>query len=148
MHTPLSPHDSRRQNFNPLDHLQQALESGVAIWDKINSHQLSNLGPLLGLTFLLEEHIETLTTLCMLKGILQNTSCEIIERLKSFYQGPEIQLHSSKRGPSLFQTIRKTAKSPDFLPNANYFAILAEQSSLDDEVPQETTTMEGDHRSP
>jgi hypothetical protein len=81
----ITSYNSSPAQLSPLDQLEYALGSGIAIWEKINSCSPSKLGPLLGLTFILEEHIESLLSLCMLRDI-KNSSCTIIERLQSFYQ--------------------------------------------------------------
>jgi hypothetical protein len=136
----ITSHNSLPAQLSPLDQLEYALGSGIAIWDKINSCSPSKLGPLLGLTFILEEHIESLLGFCMLQDI-KNSSCAIIEWLKSFYQTVKFTVNPSKWGP-LLQAIVEDLPSLVQLPShSNYYDILMDLVYHEEELAPQDTSM-------
>jgi hypothetical protein len=140
MAIPFPSHDPSSV-FSPLDQLKHALGSGVAVWDKITTSAPPDIGPLLGLTFILEDHIETLLELCMLQN-LKSTSCNIIERLKSFYQNDNSSIANYKRGPSLHTVINDSLLQEETRSYPNYYEALADQALPDDELIAQEDKME------
>jgi hypothetical protein len=122
-------------SFNPFNYLETALGYGKAVWSKVQALPLSEALPLLDLTFLLEEHIESLFELCQL-----NTPCDAennveISTLSSFYQVPELLIHPSKRGISLRETLINCKSKSLSSQNArflNYYETLYEESLEED----------------
>jgi len=100
---------------------------GKSIWTKVNKIPVSEALPLIDLTFLLEEHIQTLIELCDLKTWYQDTECSEILNLIKFYQKEELSVHPSKRGDSLRKTLldRTTYQAPYETVHRNYYSILS-----------------------
>lgn len=72
------------RSFNPFDSLQIALGYGKSLWTKVKSLPLADALPLIDLTFLLEEHIQTLVTLYTFKTSTHNPDDSIISDLCEF----------------------------------------------------------------
>jgi hypothetical protein len=60
----------------------------------------------------------------MLKGILDQASCSILNSLKRFYQSPEYQPSQSKRGLSLQQVLQMSRLPSGRIPSQNYYESL------------------------
>jgi hypothetical protein len=88
-------------SFNPLNLLTTALGYGQTIWSKVNSLPLLDALPLIDLTFLLEEHIQSLIEVCNYSNFLHDTNDNLIILLSKFYQSEELSAPVSKRGSSL-----------------------------------------------
>jgi len=134
-----SYHDSTILNLIPFNQLEQALESGNAVWTKLQLCDPSDLIPLLSLIIIIEQHIESLADLCILNDYNNKTSCEIIKRLISFYSLPEQPYHSSKRGPSLQHLLNLSNVPPARVLSNNYYDPLFDL--LEDEADTSTPTM-------
>ena len=123
-----------KSSFNPLDLLTTALGYGQTIWSKVNSLPLLDALPLIDLTFLLEEHIQSLIEVCNYSNFLHNTNDNLIILLSQFYQSEELSAPFSKRGSSL----RKLC-----INRVNKSSVLSEHTStnyydpLFDELPEE-----------
>jgi len=122
--------------FNPFKSLMTALEYGKAVWSKVKTIPISEALPLLDLTFLLKEHIETLLELCSLNPSPNAVNSKEFSILSAFYQSPEVSIHHSKRGESL----RKIFLTDNYKSNpigadrySNYY------DSLFDEILEEET---------
>jgi len=116
-------------SFNPFNYLETALGYGKAVWSKVQALPLSEALPLLDLTFLLEEHIESLFEICQLNTSRDAENNVEISTLSSFYQGPELLIHPSKRGISLRESLINCKSKSSFRQNArflNYYATLYE----------------------
>jgi hypothetical protein len=83
-------------SFNPLDLLTTALGYGQTIWSKVNSLSLLDALPLIDLTFLLEEHIQSLIEVCNYSNFLHDTNDNLIILLSQFYQSEELSAPFSK----------------------------------------------------
>jgi len=126
MTLPVNSDGSLPPTFNPLDRLKHALGSGVAVWEKISHTEKENLPSLISLIFIIEAHIESLTELCMLKGISDHIQCDILNRLLNFYQQTKYPTSPSKRGLSLQQVIQNSASSSGSHPSTNYYESLSQ----------------------
>ena len=122
--------------FNPFKSLMTALEYDKAVWSKVKTIPISEALPLLDLTFLLKEHIETLLELCSLNPSPNAVNSKEFSILSAFYQSPEVSIHHSKRGESL----RKIFLTDNYKSNpvsadrySNYY------DSLFDELLEEET---------
>jgi len=67
-HTETEPYkySTRDKKFNPFSCLQDAIQNGIATWNEIKNASGDRLQLLLHLTHLIEDHTETLATLCTL----------------------------------------------------------------------------------
>jgi hypothetical protein len=124
--------ESTPSSVTPLYQLELALDSGNAVWERIQTSQASELPQLLCLIFIIEENIELLLHLCMLWQAIKKIPCSILERLKSFYLTEEI-ITRYKQGPALQQVIQKSSSSSlDPTTEENYYSVLS-QSITDNE---------------
>jgi hypothetical protein len=82
---------TQRTPFNPLLLLQCAVDYGEATWSTIceNKDSLS-LTSLLNLTYIIEEHIQNLVTLCSLYKDDFSHNNSTLQLLLSFYSSPKI----------------------------------------------------------
>jgi hypothetical protein len=119
-------------NLNPLYQLEHALGSGAAVWEKLKTCGRQDLPALLGLTFILEEHIESLIELYMLKGFLDQATCSILNGSKRFYHSPEYQPSQTKRGISLHQVLQTSRLPSERIPSQNYYESLSNLVLEDD----------------
>ncbi len=133
MTLPVNSDGSLPPTFNPLDRLKHALGSGVAVWEKISHTGKENLPSLISLIFIIEAHIESLTELCMLKGISDHIQCDILNRLLNFYQQTKYPTSPSKRGLSLHQVIQASTIKPGSSSSTNYFEALSLLVPKDDD---------------
>jgi hypothetical protein len=84
--------------------------------------------------------IESLLGLCMLRDI-KNSSCTIIERLKSFYQTVEFTVNPYKWGPSLQAIVADLPSSVQLFSHSNYYDILTDQVYYEEELAPQDTNM-------
>jgi hypothetical protein len=68
----------------------------------------------------------------MLRDI-KNSSCTIIERLKSFYQTVEFTVNPYKWGPSLQAIVADLPSSVQLFSHSNYYDILTDQVYYEEE---------------
>jgi hypothetical protein len=124
--SPIAVVNKNEQNkFNPLNSLMTTLGYGKSIWTKVNKIPVSEALPLIDLTFLLEEHIQTLIELCNLKAWYQDTECSEILNLIEFYQKEELSVQPSKWGDSLQKILldQMTYQAPSETVHWNYLAL-------------------------
>ena len=103
------------------------------MWEKVAHSGEENLPSLLSLIFIIDAHIESLSELCMLRGLLDQVPCEIINRLFNFYQHVEYPTSPSKRGLSLHQVIQASTIKPGSSSSTNYFEALSLLVPKDDD---------------
>jgi len=119
--------------FSPLDYFKQALGSGVAVWEKIANSDKEHFSSLLSLIFIIKAHTKSLAELCMLKGLLHQAPCEILNRLLSFYQQTEYPTSLSKRGQSLRNALQNSINPSGGTVTTNYYDALSQLVPEDDE---------------
>jgi len=125
---------NEQTKFNPFNLLMTALGYGESIWTKVNLLSSTEAIPLITLTIILEEHIQTLCSLCE----LDKSSHEIdnrLSKLSKFYNEEELSIPISKRGVSLQEafisrTTPQVLSETDF---QNYYAHLSPEE-IDDEL--------------
>lgn len=124
------PYKNEFPSFNPFQSLLDALGYGQAIWTKVTSLPPPDALQLMDLTFLIDEHIQNLLTLCNLDYPVSSfTNGRIISDLQNFYNRSELFIRPNKRGSSLREILLQRAELQSTNSNnqyTNYYDLLEE----------------------
>jgi hypothetical protein len=87
-----------QDRFNPIKLLNVALSNRQAVWSTIPNATSSNLIHLLNLTFIIEDHIQTLITLAANQTDYHCVkNIEYLTHLQTFYSSTELNDESLKK---------------------------------------------------